>query len=64
MGYLSGIFSAVAAVFNWVTGRNNANNASDVKAAKIGEEEASKVNQTNNAIEKRDTKEIENELSE
>ena len=63
MNLLSGLWTAVTSVFNYIVGRSNANNASDVKTAKIGKDEAEKVDQTNTAIEKRDTKEIENEIS-
>ena len=64
MGFLSGIFSAIAGVFNYIVGRSNANNATDVKTAQKGKDEADQVDKTNKAIEKRDTKEIQNELSE
>ena len=61
---LSSVCSAVAAVFNWITGRSNANNAQDVKDAKKGADEAAAVDKTNAAIEKRDVKEIQNEFAE
>lgn len=63
MGWISGIFTAITSVFNYIVGRNNAKNAADVKTAKIGEEEAKEVDKTNDALEKRDVKEIQNELS-
>ena len=63
MGFLNGIFTAVSAVFGWMTGRSNANNAADVKTAKKGKDEAEAVDKTNTAIEKRDEKEIRDEIS-
>jgi hypothetical protein len=64
MGFLSGVFSAIAGIFNYIVGRSNANNAADVKTAQKGKDEADQVDKTNKAIEKRDTKEMQNELSE
>ena len=64
MGFLSGVFSAIAGIFNYIVGRSNANNAADVKTAQKGKDEADQVDKTNKAIEKRCTKEIQNELSE
>ena len=64
MGFLSGVFSAIAGIFNYIVGRSNANNAADVKTAQKGKDEADQVDKTNKAIEKRGTKEIQNELSE
>jgi hypothetical protein len=64
MGFLSGIFTAITGVFNYIVGRSNANNAADVKSAQKGKDEVVQVDKTNKAIEKRDTKEMQNELSE
>lgn len=64
MGYVTAICSAVAAVFNWATGRSNLNNAPAVQAAKVAQAEVDAKAKTNTAIENRNTKEIQNEISE
>ena len=64
MGFLTGIFTAITGVFNFIVGRSNANNAADVKTAQKGKDEAQQVDKTNTAIEKRDIKEIRNEIGE
>ena len=63
MNFLTGLCAAVTQVFNYLTGRSNANNAADVKVAAKGKEEAKAVDVTNTAIEKRDVKEIQDEIS-
>ena len=63
MGYLTAIASAISSVFNWITGRSNLNNQPAVVKAKEDQVEVDNVNKTNNAIDSRDTKEIENEIS-
>jgi hypothetical protein len=64
MNPVGSIFSAIAAVFNWMTGRNTTKNAAAVQAAKQGQAAADAIAKTNDAIEKRDTDEIRKELSE
>jgi hypothetical protein len=64
MSFFGGIFTAITGIFNYIVGRSNAKNAADVKAAQKGKDEVMQVDKTNKAIEKRDTKEMQNELSE
>lgn len=64
MEYFKLALSAVSWVFNYLTGRSNANNAPDVKNAQVGAAEAKERDKLNTSIEKRDTKEVQNAISE
>lgn len=64
MGAVTAIADAVSKFFGWMTGRNAAKNAADVKAAATAQSAVSADDKTNNAIAKKDTDEIRNELAE
>lgn len=64
MNPISAIGSAIAAVFNWMTGRNATKNAANVQAAKQGQSDADAITKTENAIERKDTDEVRREIAE
>ena len=64
MNFVTPIFTAISALFNYITGRSNASNASDVKDAQKGKNDAAAVDKTNEAIDKRDANEIRKEFAE
>lgn len=58
------IAAAIAAFFNWMTGRNATKNAAPIVQAKTAQNAVASVDKTNAAIAAKDTKEIQNELAE
>ena len=55
--FLGPVFSAVASVFNWVTGRQNLNNTPEMQEAEKRKKDAEDDDEINRIIEKRDSDE-------
>lgn len=64
MNSVTAIFSAIAEFFGWRKQRDANLNAADVKTAEKGKDEAKSEAKTADAIAKKDTNEIRNELAE
>jgi hypothetical protein len=63
MNFVTAALSAVSSFFGWLTGRSTLNNAADVKAAQKAQDEANAKGKTADAIAKKDTNEIRNEIA-
>ena len=61
---MGNIAAAIAAVFNWLTGRNATRNAAPIVQAKTAQGEADADAKTAQAIKNHDTNEIKNEQAE
>lgn len=57
-------FSAVASIFGYAGKRSDANNAADVKASKSGQNESDASDKLTTAIKKKDTKYVQDAISE
>lgn len=64
MSFITPIFTAITSFFNWATGRSAAKNAPAVVAAKKGQEDADSEAKTADAVQRKDTNEIRNEIAE
>lgn len=61
---IKNILGIVWSLVDWMTNIFKAKNSKEMKAAKTNQQDELEKSKTNDAIEKRDTKEIQNELSE
>ena len=64
MNPVAAVAQAIAAVFNWLSGRSALNNQTSVVVAKEGQNEANAKAVTEKAIAKQDVNEIRKEISE
>ena len=64
MGFLNGIFSAIAAGFNWATGRNATKNAAPIVAAKTAQDAVNADAKTDEAIAQKNIDELRKESAE
>jgi hypothetical protein len=61
---MNALFDAIASIFKWMTGRNATKNAAPIVQAATAQKAVNAQAATANAIAKKDTNEIRNEISE